>query len=104
MGKLYDHQYMKPGGGSAGTMICPTCRNHIDGQHDEWRCAKRNKDGDWGYVTHHRNCCADDPQWAINDAAESSAKRRWAKLKAEVADLVERYPEFSIADLLGDDE
>lgn len=104
MGKLYDFQYMKPGRGSAGLMVCPVCRNAIDGARDEWRCAKRNKDGDWGYVTHHRNCCAEDPQWAKNDAFEDRASKRIAELRRELADLVARYPEYSVGDFLESDE
>lgn len=103
MGKPYDHQYHKPGSGSAGEMICAACRNAIDGVRDEWRSYKRTKDGDWGYVTHHRNCSLDDPEWARRDAAEKRARERMQSLVTELAVLAKRYPEFSIADFLDGD-
>lgn len=102
MGKPYDFRYYKPGQASVGEMMCGACRNAIDGNRDEFRSCKKNKDGDWGYVTHHRNCARDDPEWARRDTAEANARARSKALIAELSALLKRYPEFSVEDFMED--
>lgn len=63
MGRPYDFEYRESG--SVGTMICGACNKAITS--GQYRCYKRSKSYDWYYVTHHRECCADDPAWAKLD-------------------------------------
>lgn len=80
MGKLYDFQYFgTESKSSTGQMICGACGKRIEPGEVEWRSAKRNKRGDWHYVTHHRACCSDDAGWKKWDKEGEDARRAAAE-------------------------
>jgi hypothetical protein len=104
MGRPYNHQYLNADTSRCGTMLCSGCGKQIvDGQ---YRCYQRNKSYDWAYVTHHRNCCSDDPKWQWLDAQCELEKARSAEFliaavefrdKWGVSDLDELIEELSLS-------
>lgn len=71
MGRPYGHQYCDASSSRHGEMRCGGCgKPIIEGQ---YRVYQRSKAYDWYYVTFHRRCCADDPQWAKLDAAREDS-------------------------------
>jgi hypothetical protein len=101
MGRPYDHQYHNAATSSAGTMICAACNKPIT--EGEFRSYKRTKDQDWGYVTHHRACSENDPQWALLDKRRADNEERWNSFVAAVHELAAEYPDFSFIAALSTD-
>lgn len=63
--KGYGFQFCDASSSNHGLMNCAGCGQRItEGQ---YRVYKRSKSWDWHYVTHHRDCCPDDPAWAELD-------------------------------------
>lgn len=103
MGRPYDQQYF--GAGSActcGTMRCAGCGKTIDPSKGEWRAYKRQKHGDWGYVTHHRECCAEDPAWAKRDRDLALAVETAEQLRVDAAALIAKYPGWDVLTAIED--
>lgn len=90
MGRPYDHQYLTVPGARCGTMQCGGCGKPIT--EGEFRAYKRSKGGDWGFVTHHRACCADDAGWAKRDRARDDHAVRLESIAADVRKLLASYP------------
>jgi len=93
MGKPYSHQYFGEGSGcSHGTMVCAKCsRKIVPGASYrvyQQSCKDDYGQPDWMYVAHHRECCADDPQWAKRDAAE-------VKYKSDQGVRITAFKEFA---------
>lgn len=75
MGRPYDHIYETASSGSRyGAMTCAGCAGPIT--EGEYRCYKRTKNYDWGFVLHHRACCSTDPMWAKLDAKRHAEANR----------------------------
>jgi len=73
MGKPYDHEYYFAGQGcSCGTMVCGSCHQQIFNHAHDWLAYKKDKNGDWGFVCHHRKCWPDQSGW--EDAERSQMK------------------------------
>ena len=91
MGRPYAHQYTTTASSRCGTMRCGGCGKHIET--GEYRAYKRSKAHDWGFVTHHRACCSNDPAWAKRDAAAVRNSAMLTKISDDVRALFARYPE-----------
>jgi len=94
MGRPYGHQYQSALSSSTGTMVCAACNKAI--VVGEYRSYMRSKSYDWAYVVHHRDCCADDPQWAKRDRAKGDGDKMRA---AQLADAIAFRDKWDCADL-----
>jgi len=67
MGKGYGHTYEFAKidcHSSVGRMICVNCNKIISPQTDDWiYWQKDDKDGDWKYLTAHRDCTKNQSGW-----------------------------------------
>jgi hypothetical protein len=60
---------------------CSVCGKHIEGG-SHFRFRERSEaDPPWRFVNEHRECSADDPQWAILDQREAQALE-WRKKRS----------------------
>lgn len=92
MGKSYDLEFFfAPTGAAVGAMQCATCGKAIDNQSEDFRAYKKTKNGDWGFVTHHRTCSSDQSEWEQLEKAAADAARRRSELVADLAAAFIRY-------------
>ena len=85
MGKPYNHNYHFAGGGcSAGRMICSTCNEPVFNHAHDWVAYRQDRNGDWGYVTHHRKCYADQSGWEKIEAAHAKEAAKDAAIMAAI--------------------
>jgi len=94
MGRPYDYAYQTAGHAMTGAMQCAGCGQQI--VEGEYRSYKRSKHGDWGYVTHHRDCCSDDPRWRSRDQKAERQRAALADLDRQAAALVAHFPGFDV--------
>lgn len=88
MGKAYNKIYhLKGSGTTAGRMVCESCKQKIDGYTQDWLEAKRDADGDWGYVSWHRACVQDHSGWL-------RIEKEIADKELEVNRIVESLSEY----------
>lgn len=105
MSKGYDHQYFINCLDRRGDMICNKCRKEIGGvgKATDYRAYKKSKGfDDWYYVTHHRECCSDDPQWEVEEAKRRERQEREQNLNNDIKALIEKYGEDEVRNMLED--
>lgn len=101
MSKPYNHQYLSTPGSSCGTMVCGACGQPIT--NCEYRSYQRSdKDEGWRFVTHHRDCCANDAGWAKLDAARASSIDRDRIMLAQAEAFRDRWNVDDLDDLIDD--
>lgn len=100
MGRPYDHQYLDTRGASCGTMICGGCNSPI--REGQFRAYKRTKNYDWGFVTHHRACCSEDPAWAKQDVAAAAHEQHCSDLRAAAIAFRDRWIITDLDELIRD--
>ncbi|AXQ68940.1 hypothetical protein HOU00_gp185 [Caulobacter phage CcrPW] len=98
MGRPYDHQYYCDTGSRHGEMRCGGCGKPIT--EGPYRVYKRTKAYDWYYVTFHRACCEDDPQWAKLDAAREASLARDQRLYAAAVRFRDKWQVDDLDDLI----
>lgn len=79
MAKNTDYSFTHTDSGSAGDMVCATCRQPIE--NSKYLVYKKWNNGDWGYMTHHLSCALLNDKFAVmyanhvKKAAEAKAEK-----------------------------
>jgi len=92
MGKPYDHDFMFKGSGTrVGDMVCETCRKPILDRSQDWMYYKRSKAHDWRFHCYHRKCYRGSDGWAVIEAKNAKAKRRYDAIVADLRSVAEKH-------------
>lgn len=83
-------QYLTVGGSRFGTMNCGACGKDIT--EGDYRVYQKSGGHDWHYVTHHRACCADDPNWEKRDRHAAKHDRTLVEIEISIKALFARFP------------
>ena len=97
---MTDYSYSRVPGSSHGTMHCGACNKPIT--EGEYRYYQKTGGHDWRWVTHHRACTVDDPQWAKRDAAQKAVSDRRAALLDACVKLRDEYQTTDLDEVIAD--
>jgi len=96
MAKIYDKVYHLKGSGiEAGRMICSQCQKRVHSDSEDWLEAKKNSQGDWGYISIHRGCYPLQEGWEKAEAVMANRKSTNLNKLILLSDLVERLSEIT---------
>lgn len=90
MSKSYDHVYHFKGSGTeCGTMVCCVCHKPVISETQDWKEAKKDKNGDWGYICHHRECYSNQDGWVNSEKEMARKKAQFEKAKIAVLKCID---------------
>lgn len=99
MGKPYNYRYLNTSHSRCGDMICGECRQPIS--EGEYRVYQKScPDEGWRFVTHHRECSANDIAWEAKDKIEQNRKDHNNKLRQAAIAFRDKWGISDLDDLI----